>query len=60
MSEFHHECGVAAIYHLPNQLVSDLYPKTEDQASTNVARYAKQEATFCASNSFSDLIMGWI
>lgn len=26
MSELHHECGVAAIYHLPNRIVSPLCP----------------------------------
>lgn len=60
MSELHYDCGLAVIYHLPNQLVSDLYPRTEDQASSNVAGYAKQGAAFCASNLFSELIMGWI
>lgn len=31
MSELYHECGVAAIYHLPNQPVSNLCPTTEER-----------------------------
>ena len=38
MSELHHECGVAAIYHLPNQPVSDLCPGGGDQASSLIPR----------------------
>ena len=38
MSELHHECGVAAIYHLPNQPVSDLCPGGADQASSLIPR----------------------
>ena len=38
MSELHHECGVAAIYHLPGQ-ASELCPFDEiDQASTLIPR----------------------
>ena len=38
MSELHHECGVAAIYHLPNQPVSDLCPGGADHASSLIPR----------------------
>ena len=39
MSELHHECGVAAIYHLPNVAVSPLCPGDQPQlASTLVPR----------------------
>ena len=39
MSELHHECGVAAIYHLPNQPVSELCPSEDRQfASTLIPR----------------------
>ncbi len=39
MSELYHECGVAAIYHLPNQTPSELCPGGDpNQASTLVPR----------------------
>ncbi len=39
MSELHHECGVAAIYQLPDQPVSELCPGGEaDSASTLIPR----------------------
>jgi len=39
MSELHHECGVAAIYHLPNHPTSDLCPGGDPtEASTLIPR----------------------
>jgi amidophosphoribosyltransferase len=38
MSELHHECGVAAIYHLPNHPTSELTPGSADQASSLIPR----------------------
>lgn len=38
MSELHHECGVAAIYHLPNHPTSELSPGGADQASSLIPR----------------------
>ena len=39
MSELHHECGVAAIYHLPNQSASKLCPDDDPtQASALIPR----------------------
>ncbi len=39
MSELHHECGVAAIYHLPNHAPSELCPGEDPaQASTLIPR----------------------
>ncbi len=38
MSELHHECGVAAIYHLPNLPTSELAPGSADQASSLIPR----------------------
>ena len=38
MSELHHECGVAAIYHLPNHPTSELSPGSAQQASSLIPR----------------------
>ncbi len=38
MSELHHECGVAAIYHLPNHPTSELSPGSADMASSLIPR----------------------
>ncbi len=38
MSELFHECGVAAIYHLPGDQTSELCPGAPEQASTLITR----------------------
>ena len=38
MSELHHECGVAAIYHLPGQTTSELSPGGANRASSLIPR----------------------
>jgi len=38
MSELYHECGVAAVYHLPSEQVSPLCPGGPDQASRLIPR----------------------
>ena len=40
MSELHHECGVAAVYHLPGETVSPLCP---EHGSQEVSRLLRQE-----------------
>eukprot|EP01048_Picozoa_sp_COSAG05_P031222 COSAG05_NODE_11286_length_521_cov_0.658768_2_plen_57_part_01 len=50
MSELHHECGVAAIYHLPNQPVSDLCPGGAEQASSLIPRMLLDMQTDAAIN----------
>ncbi|MEO8498086.1 MAG: amidophosphoribosyltransferase, partial [Planctomycetota bacterium] len=38
MSVLHHECGICAVYHLPNAPVSDLCPEGPDHASRLLPR----------------------
>src|SRR5262245_31915026 len=39
MSEIHHECGIAAVYHLPGKVISSLCPpQGPDQASRLITR----------------------
>lgn len=36
MAELHHECGIVAIYHLPNRGVSDLLPSQDPQQASRL------------------------
>ena len=47
MSELHHECGVAAVYHLPGE-VSELLPSDDPMQSASVSYTHLTLPTICS------------